>query len=373
MGDNRLRGSAPSEDWCAADFAAAVGPTDLSDPGVPPLIYKTARRLSTGKRGPYATEVAWILILARMGLPLTWLLQNETPLRRWFATRLPDIDAVPGGPAARLGPVVPRGRPDALPPWLMGAAFDWRLRIGLGLPEDVMATTAYAGWCLVADAPGDVGALHVALAAEEAPRGGPDPISALVAHARACGAGVDSPFERDEEGLAWVAVALARYEACYRSGVVRRDDRVRALGVHPTLDALASLCPDRAADELVRLVGAARKGLAPLFPATHIETNPDFTTLGVPADGDLIIDGLLLDLKTVTRPRLRAEWLWQVLGYVFLDGGRREIGRVGLYLSRHAWLQTWEVDDLLRSLAGMAVTEGELREEFEGVLAAMGP
>jgi len=97
--------------------------------------------------------------------------------------------------------------------------------------------------------------------------------------------------------------------------------------------------------------------------------NPDFTAHGTPADGDLLIDGLLLDLKTVTRPEVQAEWVWQLLGYVFLDAGRRGIERVGLYLSRHAWLGTWEVDELLTVLAGEAVTEAQLRPEF---LAALG-
>ncbi len=174
--------------------------------------------------------------------------------------------------------------------------------------------------------------------------------------------------ERDESRLAKIAVALARYENCYRGGV-RRDDPLVPLGHSPDLPALLALCPDAAADEIVRLTAVARRGLATLFPAESIELNPDFTAHGTPADGDLLIDGLLLDLKTVTRPEVRVEWLWQILGYVFLDEGRRGIERVGLYLSRHAWLGTWGVDELLSALAGQDATEAELRDEF---LAALG-
>jgi len=127
---------------------------------------------------------------------------------------------------------------------------------------------------------------------------------------------------------------------------------------------LLALCPDAAANEIQQLTAAARRGLVPLFPAESIELNPDFTAHGMPADGDLLVDGLLLDLKTVGRPRLEVEWLWQVLGYVFLDQGRRSIDRVGLYLSRHTWLGTWPVDELVSALADADVTETELRQEF---------
>lgn len=167
--------------------------------------------------------------------------------------------------------------------------------------------------------------------------------------------------------LARIAVALARYEACYRGGV-RPENPLLPLGVAPSLSELLALCSDAAAQEIARLIAAARRGLAPVFPAKSIDLNPDFTAHRTPADGDLLIDGLLLDLKTVSRPRVEREWLWQILGYVFLDEGRRGIDRVGLYLSRHAWLGTWPVNDLLTALAGQKVTESAMREEFLSVV-----
>lgn len=180
--------------------------------------------------------------------------------------------------------------------------------------------------------------------------------------AASAGAGTDGP--RDESVLAGVAVALARYEACYRGGI-RDDDPLLRLGAAPHVEDLLGLCPRAAADEISRLVAAARRGLAPLFPASVVETNPDFTSFGMPADGDLVIDGVLLDVKTVGRSRLRVEWLWQLLGYVFLDhDGRHGITHVGLYLSRHAWLGTWPVDELVTALAGEPSTVEDLRLEF---------
>lgn len=245
-------------------------------------------------------------------------------------------------------------------------AFDWRLRIGIELPSDPSETTAHVGWGIVRGVLDPSAPFADAVLASERAALGSSPVTALFAEAaRARG---DGERDRDEMQLARVAVALARYENCYRGGV-RRDDPLVPLGPDPGLSALLALCPDAAADEIARLTAAARRGLAPLFPADSMELNPDFTGHGTPADGDLIIDGLLLDLKTVTRPEIKPEWLWQVLGYVFLDEGRRGIDRVGLYLSRHAWLGTWDVNELLSALAGTSVTEGQLRDEF---LSALG-
>ena len=301
-----------------------------------------------------------------MGHPLTWQINNETPLRRWFETRAPHLERVHEASTRRLRPVVPRRRPDALPPWLIGMAFDWRLRIGIGLPDDPSATTAYAGWCQVRDVLVGHVRLTDAMLASDRMAQDRNPVAQLFDAARQARGGDDRP--RDEMQLARIAVALARYESCYRGGV-RPDDPLLPLGAAPDLPTLLALCPEAAADEIARLTAAARRGLAPLFPAESIELNPDFTAYGMPADGDLVIDGLLLDLKTVTRPEIQVDWLWQILGYVFLDEGRRGIDRVGLYLSRHAWLVTWDVDELLSALAGQDVTEAELRGDF---LAALG-
>lgn len=54
---------------------------------------------------------------------------------------------------------------------------------------------------------------------------------------------------------------------------------------------------------------------------------------------------------------------------VFLDEGRRGIDRVGIHLSRHAWLGTWGVDELLSALAGQVVAGAQLRGEFLAALA----
>lgn len=294
-----------------------------------------------------------------MALPLTRQLSTETALRRWYESRFANLDAVAADMPPRPRSLVPRSRPDAIPPWLMGMAFDWRIRLGLEVPEHARNTTAFTGWTL-AFGGGSV------RAGDPRRRSRSDPVTLLLDHSREHGAGVSDSAARDELELAWVSVVLARYESWYRGGV-RRGDPLHDLGPRPDVAALESLCPEPAAEELARLVTVARRGLAPLFPADHIETNPMFDAYGIPADGDLLIDGLLLDLKTVTRSKLQIDWLWQVIGYALLDDGRRDIESVGIYLSRHGCLQTWALPDLLTRLAGGPVTVEEARREFLAV------
>lgn len=101
-----------------------------------------------------------------------------------------------------------------------------------------------------------------------------------------------------------------------------------------------------------------------------MDLNPTFgsrETVG--ADGDLIIDGSLIDLKTVSRPELRREWVWQQVGYLLLDGGRRHIEQVGFYLSRHAQLLRWTVPEFVAVAADRPVLLEELAEGFASALA----
>ena len=161
-------------------------------------------------------------------------------------------------------------------------AFDWRLRIGLGVSDDPSATTAYPGWCQVRDVLVGRDPLADAVLASDRMVQDHNPVAELFDAAQQARGDIDRP--RDEMQLARIAVALARYESCYRGGV-HPDDPLLPLGAAAGLPALLSLCPGAAADEIARLTAAARRGLAPLFPAESIELNPDFTAHGTPADG----------------------------------------------------------------------------------------
>ena len=84
------------------------------------------------------------------------------------------------------------------------------------------------------------------------------------------------------------------------------------------------------------------------------------------ADADLIVDGCLIDIKTTINPKLSANWLYQLLGYVLLDyNDRYEIEKVGIYFARQQKLAEWSLESLLRNLSvNDAPPLNELRMQF---------
>lgn len=92
------------------------------------------------------------------------------------------------------------------------------------------------------------------------------------------------------------------------------------------------------------------------------------------ADADLIVDDLLIEIKTHRNPanHLR-ESLRQLLGYTLLDyDDSHRIRQVGLYYTRHAQLSRWDADDLIRAL-GAESGLAELRRRCADALSQREP
>lgn len=187
-----------------------------------------------------------------------------------------------------------------------------------------------------------------------------------------------------EAGLARMAWLLSAFEDVYRTGAAPpelvalfgRPDQV------PTMEAMRAAAPAPVVAELVELAGLAHTS-GSLTQMRRLAGNP---APGHPlghaapvlvhhwADGDLLLDdghaATLLDVKTVIRtdhPERVARWLWQLLGYAWLDvTDRWRIRRVGLYLARHGVLVTWSADELAARLLDEHRTERreQARAEF---------
>jgi hypothetical protein len=73
--------------------------------------------------------------------------------------------------------------------------------------------------------------------------------------------------------------------------------------------------------------------------------NPGFRSRDVAlsgADADIILDGCLIDFKATINPKFERDWLYQILGYAFLDfENSYHIHSVGLYLARQGVLVRW--------------------------------
>ncbi len=90
-----------------------------------------------------------------------------------------------------------------------------------------------------------------------------------------------------------------------------------------------------------------------MFPAGWLSRptvpNPTFDN---GSSGDLIVDGCLVEIKTTVKPKLKREWLYQLLQYALLDReDRYGIREVGVYLTRQQELVRWPIADLMSALA----------------------
>lgn len=87
------------------------------------------------------------------------------------------------------------------------------------------------------------------------------------------------------------------------------------------------------------------------------------------ADADLIVEDLLIDLKSSRNP-LTKEDLHEALAYVLLDyDDAFKIGRLGLYAARRGRLVSWPVSEAIRALSpGVSRSLPDLRERLRDAL-----
>ena len=88
------------------------------------------------------------------------------------------------------------------------------------------------------------------------------------------------------------------------------------------------------------------------------------------ADGDIIVDGCLWDIKTTTQEKARGIWLYQLLGYVLLDyEDEFAIDHVGFLFPRQDATVQWPLDEFLHDLSGhLHISLPRLRRELSGTL-----
>lgn len=83
------------------------------------------------------------------------------------------------------------------------------------------------------------------------------------------------------------------------------------------------------------------------------ELNPNFNLASLlvgGADADLIIDDMLIDIKTIKGAGMSRQHFNQLLGYYFLSRieGRVEIKRIGIYSARYSEFMCFDIADLFK-------------------------
>jgi hypothetical protein len=139
------------------------------------------------------------------------------------------------------------------------------------------------------------------------------------------------------------ALRLAQLDPIFRAGFIDEN-----LGTVHKEDA----------DDLQQLISIVEPGL---FKAVHLcLLNPTFgeaSRLVGGADADLLIDDTIIDIKTTKKFQLQRSYFNQLIGYFVLHeiagiGGltpKPKISRVAIYFSRHAYLYTIDLQDIVHA------------------------
>lgn len=149
----------------------------------------------------------------------------------------------------------------------------------------------------------------------------------------------------NEQQMALVALRLVPFDLWARLG-----DR-RGLTVRPTPEEVAA-----DVDELQALMNVVP--FDELTPRQLCILNPSFGASGVVggADGDILIDDILIDIKCSKEPKLLRDWFNQLVAYYLVHrvGGivgappDTTVRRLAIYSARHGLLRTFRVADIVQ-------------------------
>lgn len=172
--------------------------------------------------------------------------------------------------------------------------------------------------------------------------------------------------EDDEELLCRCCVVLTMFEQMGRLML-----SPQTLFVNPTpaesVQELLSRIPGSWVEDLRNISRAFRDSHKDfILGANTVTFAPAFEGLAIGgrSEADLLVDGLLIDIKTTVTPKIKSEMLYQLLGYALLDyADEHEIRWVGVYMARQAHLVRWELSKLVGAL-GCEKSLEELRSLF---------
>lgn len=275
--------------------------------------------------------------------------RKSDPIRAFLDERLVDFSAAKENwTAAQLG------NP------LVGYADDWHL-VGMAIDQRIRMMLAPVHFVAPTDRPHDVLTTTILSVLSELED----------IQSRYQGA-LGELLAEDERRLLQVCYVLAMYDAYARSSYSsQRNSPLHSLKSGAGWKAHLNRIPENDIYALQRLVEPA-VDLFPLLADRHVSIGPIFddSHLVDGADGDLIINGTLIEIKCEA-PGFRARAVQQAIAYSLLDSsGKYELERVSIYLARFGTLATWKLDDIIRKVSKYRYGYKELRQEFHEWLLA---
>ncbi len=322
----------------------------------------------------------------------------ESPLSRFMTAELPDISAVRNSYRAKMPSgweptaVRPSLQVTVKPAWgMLGTAIDYRLQFAIGHP-DLHSGALFGGVLrcqeVAADAAGlmqlmDGSARRRSWLDDNGDEAFPPPdlrynvgleliehLDGLIrlhrpydrGHSILLDSGTEQDFDRDVYAAAW-------YNTVYRSRLVSLPGSPLEHPDGMTLSSLLMAVPSYALEDIAAMVKLAERGLDSLrrhSKPEEVALAPVFSASGLVggADADMIVGGLLLDVKADAKAYdiVERQTAHQLAGYALLDTKNHYgINQVGWYAARIGSLATWELDEFF-GLLGAHRTVKELRE-----------
>jgi len=161
-------------------------------------------------------------------------------------------------------------------------------------------------------------------------------------------------------------MVLSFFEQVFRSDAYLQGPLMQPT-VKQSVEELLTIPQDSWLDDLSQMFNLFYARYHDLLSRPYI-LNPTFAgSLDIGgADADLVVDGCLIDIKASISPQIKAEYLYQLAGYLLLDyDDQLHMSAVGIYMARQGMLFTWPVAEFLRQLTGNDSAElGSLRREF---------
>ncbi len=233
-----------------------------------------------------------------------------------------------------------------------GATFDWRLRFALGVAEPAVSAAAS-------------GARAVGLMASSTfPEAVVTPVGwdqtlAWAARIAPTGTPMRALDDEHEADLCRLCLLLATFEGISRMGGPTNarawDQPLVGLGLNANLRQYLALMPEPVVELAMGMMKLAFAQAPELFTAERIIGSPTFDRsedLGG-AEGDLILDDTLLEVKATSSSDLNSPIVRQVLGYLLADSNDTYgIRRVGWYFARSGSLWVLPVEEFLSSMGG---------------------